>query len=288
MGGWRTTWEKNAPDLHAALRGGFPRFVLGSPEANTDGIPVFCYHTVTKDQIEADLAFLNANGYRTLTADALMEALRGEAPADDHAVVLTVDDAAFNLYDVMFPALRKHGAHAVAFAAPAFHEDHVDARWGDWRPCTWAELAEMQASGHVNVQSHTWAHRFLPRWPEPSDLTGIDPGYSFPIQTDSVLPLRDDLERARQTLEDRLGHRVVHLAFPRYTGTDEAIRIGRELGYEGFWWGTLPGRRANRQGDPPDRIVRISGEFVRRLPGTGRGSLREILRARWRRRTRAV
>jgi hypothetical protein len=93
--------------------------------------------------------------------------------------------------------------------------------------------------------------------------------------------MAEDLRRAKQALENRLGKTVQHMAFPQYDGTESAIHIACDVGYQGLWWGVLPGRPLNRPKGPPDHIVRISGEFVRRMPGDGRAKLRDLARARY-------
>jgi len=272
----RLSWRKNQPDLDALFRQGFPSFVFGrNPEGLPDGIPVFCYHAADPETVEADLYFLKENGYQSWSIAELMRHLREGIHPKNRTVVLTVDDGACDLYSVMYPALKRYGFHAVAFVAPAFHRDAHDGP-DHARPCTWDELREMERSGHVDVQAHTWSHRYIPNWPEPLDLVGIDSRYLHAIQRSDAGTVRDDLARAKQELESQLNKRVAHLAFPMYRGTDSAVRTGRELGYASFWWGTLPRRRANKPGDSPERIVRISAEFIRRLPGEGRVALHRI------------
>jgi len=276
----RMIWRKNWPDIVAATCGGYPSFVFSSDPADLrDGVPVFCYHTVDPEVIEADLRFLVENGYSTWRADHLVACMRGDSAGfpTDKAVVLTVDDGAANLYSVIYPALKKYGLHAVAFVAPAFHADSYDldnAR----RPCTWAELMEMQESGLVDMQAHTYTHRYVPNWPEPLDLAGIDRDYSRSIQTRHMLSMESDFGKAREVLEMRLGKPVHHMAFPMYTGTEAADDIAQAAGYDALWRGTQAGRRANRPGDPIGSIVRIDARFLRRLPGEGRASLSGVLR----------
>ncbi len=90
-----------------------------------------------------------------------------------------------------------------------------------------------------------------------------------------------DFRLAREAIESRLQKRVHHLAFPRFDGTPEAVRVARACGYLGLWRGLAPGRRGNRPGDDTASIVRVSGEFVRRLPGRDRTPLTTILRHRY-------
>ncbi len=271
----RLSWRKNWPDMEALFRRGFPSFVTGRhPEGLPDGVPVFCYHAADPAAIESDFLFLKENGYETVTADKV------GAVASDKTVALTVDDGAHDLYTVLYPALKKFGFYATAFVATAFHRDRYELP-DVARPCTWGELREMDTSRHVNVQAHTHAHRYIPHWPEPLDLVGIDPEYSRGIQQE-IAPgtVKEDLARAKEELESRLKKRVTHLAFPMYTGTEDAMRDARDLGYETFWWGTLPGRRANKPDDPKTHRVRLSAEFIRRLPGKGRIGLGRILAGR--------
>jgi peptidoglycan/xylan/chitin deacetylase (PgdA/CDA1 family) len=275
----RRTWEKNWPEVHCALRRGLPTFVLARRVSDhLDGIPVFCYHDVEADVLEADLAFLARNEYVTLTADRLCDHLEGVSEAPRRSVVLTVDDGMANLYEVIGPLLKRYAMHAVAFVASCFHTDTADP--GPSRPCTWDELRELVASGHVEIQSHTHTHRYVPRWPQPAALSDFDPAM-VETRRGPAQNLEEDLRQSKSTLEAQLGTTIRHLAFPCYNGTDEAIAIGRACGFRGFWWGVLPHRPDNRPGDSLTHIVRISAEFVRRLPGDGRAPLRSILQARY-------
>lgn len=276
----RNRWEKNWPDIRCAISAGFPAFVFArNPTPLDDGIPVFCYHQVTADSFERDLQFLRDNGYRTATADDLLAHLRKETVQPPGTVVLTVDDGALTLYRVIYPLLKRYDQRAVAFIATCFHDDTADRMPAAARPCAWTELREMHASGHVDIQSHTHEHRHIPRWPAPLELVGIDDNFAQSRRSDP-LTIPEDLARARQILETRLEKPVRHLAWPRYDTTPEADRLARSCGYEGLWTGARPHRRGNRPGDPAEQIVRISGEFLRRLPGPGRVSLSTILRAR--------
>jgi hypothetical protein len=62
------------------------------------------------------------------------------------------------------------------------------------------------------------------------------------------------------------------------------VHLGTRVGYEGYWWGTMPHRPGNLPGQSPSRIVRLHCSFLRRLPGQGREPLRTILHQRYRRR----
>jgi peptidoglycan/xylan/chitin deacetylase (PgdA/CDA1 family) len=275
--GWRKTW----PGISCAMRGGLPEFILsqrpGPAAALGDGVPVFCYHTVDKQIFADDLDFLAHNRYVTITADELADHMEGVRRAPRRSVVITFDDGPANLYKTAFPLLRDFGFTAVAFVAPRFH-DLASANCMPKRFCTWDELREAAQTGCIDVQSHTLEHRYVPRWPEPVEIAGVcstAQGMRGP-----AVSMMEDFAMAKALIENRLGTIVRHLAFPRFQGTVEGVEIGRAVGYRAFWWGGLAGRPLNRPGEPATHIVRLSGHFLRRLPGRGRVSLGEILR--WR------
>jgi len=276
------SWRKNWPEVRCGLAGGLPRFLFSkNPKPCDPGVPVFCYHVVSRDIFRDDLAFLEHNSYTTLTTEALLDHIEGRQTAPPKSVVLTFDDGHANLYGTVFPLLRKFGCKAVAFIVPALHRDESEP--GDDPAtglCTWPQVREMHDSGLIDFQPHTNSHRYVPDWPRAVPLAGVDPGlveHRRPEPTGLV----EDLRGSKAELERRLDKRVRHLAFPQYNGTDQAIQTARGLGYRGFFWGVLPGRPVNRPGDPADKIVRISGEFVRRLPGLKRVPLRRLMQQRY-------
>jgi len=278
--------RKNGPELKALFTGGIPSFVYSPrPREPLNGIPVFCYHRVEKATFEADARFLRDNGYSTLDADELLAVLKNERPPDPRELVLSFDDGAFNFYDVVFPLLSAYDLKAVLFVCPGLHRHAAEETEDPHRLCTWEELLEMHQSGRVDLQSHTLEHRSIPRWPEPVPLTGIAPE-TVAARRNSPLSLPEDLQSSKSLLEDALNKPIQHIAWPQYAFTGEAIVLAKESGYRAFWTGTLPRRPLNHPAQPnADTVVRLSGEFVRRLPGSRRASLLPLL---WKRYSQAL
>lgn len=173
-------WEKNWPDAAGLLLRRFPHFVFDSDPASLAGeVPVFTFHVVERARLGRQLAFLAANGYRTLTADELFAVLRGRAPLEPRSAVLSFDDAHRSLYEVAFPLLSAHGQRAVAFVAPAWIRAAAEAPPEDdafcrYPLCTWEQLREMHASGLVDVQSHTLHHNRIAVSPRVLDFVRPD------------------------------------------------------------------------------------------------------------------
>ena len=291
----REAWRKNAPEAFGLLNGALPDFVTARrPRRDVVGVPVFSYHLVESDSFEADLEFLAINGYATLGGSDLVAYLSGARSPAGRSVMLTFDDGPRNFFDVAFPLLKRFNARAVAFIAPGLHADaDRDDELGA-RPMTWQEMRIIHASGLVEFQSHTYESRFVPCWPMAVPLAGCDPLLEHsrrrePLQFDA------DLAMSRKEIEEHLpGTSVDQLAFPMFVGTSAAVAAARGLGFRACYWGLTPGRPLNRPGDSPFFVSRLSDEFLRRLPGVGRISIRQLLHGRlqrikaaraWRRRT---
>jgi peptidoglycan/xylan/chitin deacetylase (PgdA/CDA1 family) len=278
----RGSYEKNWPEIHAAATGTATRFIYSSePSLPDDVVPIFCYHELDKTSFESDLVFLSRNGYQTIDAQALVDHVNGDKEAPRRSVVLSIDDGARSLFDVGLPLLQEYSMQAVAFIAPRFHRDdtEVSAIAGQ-RLCTWRELSDMQESGCVDIQSHTYEHRYVPRWPEPIPITGEDPSVIEKLRGPRR-SIAEDFKAAKATIKERLGKTARHMAFVKYVGTEEAVEIGKKCGYESFWWGYLPHHDGNRPGRSANRIIRVDGWYLQRLPGIDRRPLGAILKARY-------
>ncbi len=145
-------------------------------------------------------------------------------------------------------------------------------------------------------------------WPEDAATTmlGAPLGPACPIlsQDHAYDPPRDgsppflrdtadaqawELRQARRIIEDRLpGKTVRHLCFPESAGTDRALQLARDAGYDSACWGLHDARTANRpapgQGDPM-RLGRLKHDYILCLPGEGRVSLPRTL---WSKATRRL
>jgi peptidoglycan/xylan/chitin deacetylase (PgdA/CDA1 family) len=278
----RNVWRKNAPELIGLFDGSLPDFVVARTPAPLPGVPVFCYHLVEPDIFRADLSFLRTNGYHTLSGAEFLAHMEGRQAIPERSVLLTFDDGPRNFHEVAFPLLREFRARAMAFIAPGLHADRDETI--DNRPMDWGQIEEIHASGLVEFQSHTFESRFVPRWPRPAALVACEPALEVARRLPTALELRDDLTRSREALAARLpGAEIVHLSFPQYFGTAEAVETAKAVGFRACYWGYLPNRPLNRPEDSPFFISRVGDEFVRRLPGNGRISMREMLAERVRR-----
>jgi hypothetical protein len=96
-----------------------------------------------------------------------------------------------------------------------------------------------------------------------------------------------ELSESKRCLEDRLpGKRVRHFCFPHSLGNRRSLRFALDAGYSTTAWGLLPGAGRNRRGSGGEVVERLKHDFLFRLPGAGRKSLRTILSEKFFRRLR--
>jgi len=152
------------------ISGRFPAFVFGGSVGAF--LPVFHFHDVTRDDLEPKLRHLADNGYRSVTSAEITRYARGELKLPNRSVALCFDDAWKSLYSVAAPLLNHFGLTAITYAIPARIADE-----GAHTPfVTWSELASLQASGVVDVQSHTYSHSMIFCSSTPLDF--VAPGYA--------------------------------------------------------------------------------------------------------------
>ena len=160
------------------------------------GIPVLNYHqindvdenmlTVSTTEFEMQMAWLEENGYKTITVSELLNALEGKESLPERPVLITFDDGYIDNYQCAFPILKKHNMKACIFLISEYVSLYPNY-------LTWEQLAEMQLSG-IEFGSHTVDHNVL---------TELSPN-----------SVNHELSDSKSVLERRLGHRVEVLAYP--------------------------------------------------------------------------
>ena len=170
----------------------------------------FMYHRVTNSNFpnaehnfRKHLCYL-ANHYPIVTPDEPLK--KGQL-----SVCLTFDDAYFDFYHTVYPLLKELNIKAQLSVPTKFilNSTDLDAQlrlnvsydqvmegevYKDKVPfCTWLELKEMVASGHVNVASHSHNHVDL---------------------TQNAHSLDEELIRSKRILETKLGTKVQTFVYP--------------------------------------------------------------------------
>ncbi len=177
-------------------------------------IPILLYHRVSPDgssnrytvgaaDFQAQLAFLAANGYQTVTIADVASAIRQGARLPLNPVVLTFDDGNLDTYTEAWPRMQPFGFIGVVYV--------VANRLGAEGFLAPGELGELARAGW-EIGSHSSTHSNLvegerSRW-------------------------RDEILGSRLELERVLGWQVVSFAYPFGVGSSDIFRKTSEYGYQ--------------------------------------------------------
>ncbi|MEW8978983.1 MAG: polysaccharide deacetylase family protein [Symbiobacterium sp.] len=133
-------------------------------------VPVLLYHhlepgadggngaIVSTEEFEAQIAWLAANGYTSVTTTDLLNWLHHGTPLPEKPVLITFDDGYRSNYIHAYPTLARHRMNAVIFVVTSLAGQKV----GSLEYLSWDEMREMVASGLVEIQAHSHdGHRYV-------------------------------------------------------------------------------------------------------------------------------
>lgn len=170
-------------ELGRFIHKNYPDFVVESkPRALTDEVPVFMFHTIDRNVFRSQLEYLKDNHYQTLDLQTFWAFLKRDIKLDRPSVLLTFDDGEKSWYDVAYPLLKEYGLNAVGFVVPHYIRDEPQEKSHGKSWLSWPELIEMDRSGIIEIQSHSYYHARIFSstqlvdffYPDFSDALGLD------------------------------------------------------------------------------------------------------------------
>jgi len=200
--------------------------------AGESGIPILMYHsisevteerahpyywTATTPAIFADhMRHLHEQNYKTVSLQEAVNRIETPGGKREKLAVLTFDDGYQDFYTHAFPALNRYGFSATVFLPTAYIGETSRSFKGT--DClTWNQVRDLGKAG-IHFGSHTVTHPQL--------------------RTLRAEAIRDEVRCSKETIEEKLGHRVLSFAYPyALPETDRAFRrelrgILAEAGYE--------------------------------------------------------
>jgi peptidoglycan/xylan/chitin deacetylase (PgdA/CDA1 family) len=200
--------------------------------------------TVKPEDFAAQMAYLHANGYVTVSLYDLVDALAVGKALPEKAVVLTFDDGYRTLMDFAVPVLEQYGYTGTVFVVTQLMDE------GFPQYLTWAQAETLAAKGWM-IEPHTKTH---------DQLAGR--GREFQLY---------QMLGSLQTVEAHIGRAPRFFAYPSGQYDDLSVQIAKEL----HLWGAVTvnyGREHNLNELHTLGRVRVSGtgtleEFVAALLG---------------------
>jgi peptidoglycan/xylan/chitin deacetylase (PgdA/CDA1 family) len=159
--------------------------------------------SVFRSQLEA----IRAGGFHVVSLAQLRAHLERGAPLPSKPLVLTFDDNGSGIYANAFPLLLQYRFPATLFV----HANFVGKTTAK-RHNTWQQLAAMESSGLIDIQSLTANH--------PPDLRAL---------TDEAVV--HELRLSRESLQSRLGRTVYALVYPEDNYDERLARLAAANGY---------------------------------------------------------
>jgi len=192
-------------------------------------IPVLTYHRVQPQSVaieknqtagsvdngifDQQMAYLTSNGYHTITAEELVNALKNHTTLSPKSIVITLDDGYENAYTYAYPVAQKYNIiiNLMISTGLVGNSDFL----------SWDQIKEMKTSGLVFLTSHTWSHYAIGHGPAEK--------IQYEIQT------------AREQLEQYTGQPINIFTYPYGSFSNNAIEILKNNGFIGGF-STIPGK----------------------------------------------
>ncbi len=194
-----------------------PPFEL-HPLARLSYVPSIMYHDVvgTRKQVWFDTTAaelrqhfeqIREAGVTPISADQLYRHLRDGEPLPEKAILLTFDDGYLGQYDNAYPLLQEFNYPATYYVQTGFvgvptSKDHF----------TWEQMQQMDREGLVSFAAHTITH--------PADLRDLEDDQ-----------LQRELVESKLLMEEKLGHPIVHFAYPSGYRDDRVKQAVADAGY---------------------------------------------------------
>ena len=188
----------------------------GFDSVNGPKIIVLNYHkvdnmhislSVRPEDFERQMKYLVEHNFHAITPQEMYAALVEGAELPENPVLITFDDGYLDNYTNAYPILKKYGLKATMFVITGFMDRGQPGYF------TWGQAAEMEASGLINIESHTVTH---------SSLTAL-----------SEEQLQREIKLSKADIERRLGKQVEFLAYPTGTYNLHIAALVKEAGYKG-------------------------------------------------------
>ena len=162
--------------------------------------------SVTPQAFEEQMAYLASSGYHTVRVADVVAHLANGTPLPNKPIVLTFDDGYADIYESVFPILKKYRMTATFYVITQFTEDRKAGY------VTWEQLREMANAG-MEIGSHSLDH---------SDLRNRTTAF-----------LNNQMMGSKRLIESRLGIIVRTFSYPAGKYDTRALTVARTSGYLG-------------------------------------------------------
>lgn len=169
--------------------------------------------TVDNGIFDQQMAYLSANGYTSIWANELVNALLAHSQLPGKSVVVTMDDGYADNATYALPVLQKYGIKANLMLSSGLVGGNPDM-------LTWDQVSQMKGSGLVYFTNHTWSH--------------------YSITSGLQSKIESEIDIAQGQIQDHTGQTVNIFTYPYGSFNNNAIQTLARKGYLGAF-STIPG-----------------------------------------------
>lgn len=210
----------------------------GSHTVTAVCVPILMYHEVKykspgKDVImpyefESDLKYLKENGYHTVMMSDLINYVYNNKKLPAKPVVISFDDGYLNNYVYVFPLIKKYNAKIVLSIIGKNTDDFTAIKDEniDYSHVTWGEINEMENSGLVEIQNHTYNLHKITR-----GRYGCDKKYGE-SQSDYAAELENDIGKLQTEIRLYTGILPNTFTYPYGKVCKDSLPVLKAMGFK--------------------------------------------------------
>ncbi len=201
-------------------------------------VPVVMYHSLLKDparqgtyvvtpaEFERDLLYLKEHGYTTVLMEDLIAYTQG-GDLPEKPVLITFDDGYYNNYLYAFAIAQQYGCKFVLSPIGRYADAYSETGETNayYSHATWDHLKEMQDSGLVEIQNHSYdLHQ---------KRQGALGAKRRPGEEEAAYRsrLNADLTKAQEAIRTHLGKAPTTFVYPFGAASDTTPEIVKSLGF---------------------------------------------------------
>jgi len=214
-------------------------------------VPVLVYHNFSWENDVSDnnkvltprtvflaqMEYLHDNGYHVIPLKKLIEYMQSGGDLPEKAVVITFDDGYESNYTLAYPILKHYNMPATIFLIAGSVHPNVP---GEPSMLTWEEMREMESSGLIDIQAHTFnLHRkvYINRERTRQEPAVIARAYLPELERRETAgeftdKLYNDFVKSRATIEINLQKQVDTMAWPYGVYNMTSMRLARKAGFK--------------------------------------------------------
>ena len=187
-------------------------------------IPVLLYHNlddnytvgnhitnISPSLFEEHMLGLLERGYNPIFVSDYYEYINDGKELPENPIMVTFDDGYLSNYEYAYPILKKLNIPATIFVVTSTVGEEVSGGKVNTPHFTWEQAKEMQDSGIIDIQSHSYSHKNMSK-----------------ISDDELF---DELTLSKDILVEKLSKDVLIFAYPYGGYNDKTLEKVIEVGY---------------------------------------------------------